>query len=254
MSRTCSICAHTAYDAIEVAHQSGASNRRIAAQFNVPETSLRRHFTSHSAPLSDDKRRTTPPSHARNVPPDSPVPHEPPARKANGTIPAEIRPGTQAAFLAAFVELANESGACRAVQIDRATVRWWEEHQGDFSLRYQDAQAQVNDSLRGEMFRRGVKGVAEPVVNMGKIVRNDDGSILTVQKYSDTLLVKLAAARMPAEFREKSQIEMTGNMSVQHDHSLHDDPEADALARQLLLRLGQAARPADAGGTGLSGE
>jgi len=47
MTRTCTICAHAQRHAIEKLIVGGTPNRRIAAQFNVAETSLRRHAAMH---------------------------------------------------------------------------------------------------------------------------------------------------------------------------------------------------------------
>jgi hypothetical protein len=43
MPRKCTVCGHSKRAAIDKAVISGESNRRIAAQFQVSETSLRRH-------------------------------------------------------------------------------------------------------------------------------------------------------------------------------------------------------------------
>lgn len=155
---------------------------------------MRRHCASHLSGAAKDKRRA------------ASAPH---TRKQGENIPQDLRPAVQAAFLAAFVTKGNEIGACRAIQLDPGTIDWWEEHDPDFSFRYARAKAERNDMIRGEMYRRAVHGVPEPVVSSGKVIRNDDGSVMTVQKYSDTLIAKLASAWMP-EFREKSQMEISG--------------------------------------------
>lgn len=188
----CTICAHPQCDAINASHQSGAPNRRIATQFSVPESTLRRHFAKH-------------PTEKGNVPSRATSPDRLPARKRQQgqRILPDVRPATQSAFLAAFCELANESGACDAVQIDRSAVRYWEEHDPDFSLRYEDARARVNDAIRDEIHRRAVRGYTETLMNA-------KGDTVEVTKYSDRLLEFWAKARM-SEFREKSQLDVTSN-------------------------------------------
>jgi hypothetical protein len=42
-----------------------------------------------------------------------------------------------------------------------------------------------------------VEGVAEPFVSAGKLVRGDDGKPITVQRYSDNLLLALLKMRRP---------------------------------------------------------
>jgi len=226
MSRSCSICTNPQRDAIDAAHQRGESNRRIASQYGLTEASVRRHCASHVTELPEAKRR------------DASVPH---ARKQGENIPQEVRPGTQAAFLAAFVELGNEIGACRAIQIDPGTIDWWEEHDTDFSFRYARAKAERNDVIRGEMYRRAIKGVPEPVVSGGKVMTNADGSVMTVQKYSDALIGKLASAWMRSEFADKQQVEISGKDGgpIQSQQTVALDvrgmtPEQLAALRQVL--------------------
>ncbi len=66
--------------------------------------------------------------------------------------------------------------------------------------------------IRAELFRRAVQGVEEPVVSAGKLVRNIDGTPLTVRKYSDALMAALAKARL-AEFKDKP-VEVHSRMEV----------------------------------------
>jgi transposase-like protein len=47
MPRTCTICSHPDRDAVEHAIVSGGSIRRIAAQFGLTPTSVRRHMANH---------------------------------------------------------------------------------------------------------------------------------------------------------------------------------------------------------------
>jgi predicted transcriptional regulator len=47
MTRVCTICSHTARDAIEDAFIAGTPKRRIAAQYGVTEQAVRRHLREH---------------------------------------------------------------------------------------------------------------------------------------------------------------------------------------------------------------
>jgi transposase-like protein len=47
MPRTCTICSHPDRDAVEHAIVSGGSIRRIAAQYGLTPTSVRRHMANH---------------------------------------------------------------------------------------------------------------------------------------------------------------------------------------------------------------
>lgn len=185
MPRSCTICSHPQRAALETALRDETSLRDIARQYAVSKDGLARHKASHMV-VAEKRDRPT----------DRP-------RRQGIRIAPEVKPATQAAFLAAFIELANESGACRAVSIDRSTVRQWEEHDAAFSLKYQDAREQVNDSIRGEIFRRAKTGYDEEVAT-------PKGDVVTIHKYSDRLMEFLAKARM-SEFREKQQLDVTSN-------------------------------------------
>lgn len=47
MAQVCTICSHSERAAIEAAIVSGTANRRIAAQYGIVETSIRRHAATH---------------------------------------------------------------------------------------------------------------------------------------------------------------------------------------------------------------
>ena len=159
----------------------------------------------------------------------------------NNSTPKKRRPGqrmtstqrkaAQAAFLATFEQSANVTQACRAAGIDRSMAYQWLEHDEQFSILYHQAEQIANDAIRAEIFRRGHDGVEEPVLNQGQLVyeyepvldengeqRKDEkgkpmwkrGRMFTVRKYSDTLLIFLAKARMP-EFRDKSSVDVNTN-------------------------------------------
>ena len=51
MPQPCSICIHPEREAIDAALVAGVPNRRIAAQYGMGETSVRRHKDAHIPPL-----------------------------------------------------------------------------------------------------------------------------------------------------------------------------------------------------------
>ena len=129
-----------------------------------------------------------------------------PTPKKRGRMSATRRKAVQAAFLAAFERSANVTEACHASDIDRSTFYQWLEHDETFTMLYHQAEQIANDAIRAEIKRRGMDGYDEPVYQSGLLVG-------TVHKYSDTLLIFLAKARM-SEFREKQQVEVTGHVDV----------------------------------------
>ena len=127
----------------------------------------------------------------------------PKKRRSGQRMTTMQRKAAQAAFLAAFEKAANVTQACREAGIDRSTCYQWLEHDQQFSMLYHQAEQIANDAIRAEIFRRGHDGWDEDVYSFGKYQG-------TVRKYSDTLLIFLAKARMP-EFREKSQLDVNTN-------------------------------------------
>lgn len=51
MPRVCTVCSHPERETIDAALASGEPNRRIAARFNLAESSVRRHVAEHIATL-----------------------------------------------------------------------------------------------------------------------------------------------------------------------------------------------------------
>jgi hypothetical protein len=118
----------------------------------------------------------------------------------------------QSAFLKSFANAGNVRAACMSANVDRSTVRQWEEHDTDFSLKYNLAKEDVNDAIRGEIFRRAMFGEERFVTSMGKVVYHEDKP-LTIREKSDTLLIFQAKARMP-EYREKQEVTHSGSIDV----------------------------------------
>lgn len=142
-------------------------------------------------------------------------------RRRGQRMTAEERRIAQEQFLKTFAKNANVRAACMVAGIDRSQVYRWQEHDEEFSFKFNIATEEANDLIRGAMWLRGVDGITKPVVSMGKVVyveeMGKDGKIekkpLTEKVYSDSLLSLLAKARMP-EFREKQQIEVSGALTI----------------------------------------
>lgn len=129
------------------------------------------------------------------------------------------REATQEKFLKALSMTANIRAACMAAGIDRSLVYYWQEHDTEFSLRFNVANQEANDLLFAAAWERGVKGYEKPMVSLGRPVFVD-GKPLMEKVYSDSLLSLLMKARMP-EFREKQSIDVQANVtgSLQSDLS-----------------------------------
>ena len=140
------------------------------------------------------------------------------ARRQGQNLNQQEKLEAQANFLGRFAEDGNVTEACKAAGVSRTIVYQWKDKNKAFAELFAEAEAQSNDAIRAEIYRRAVTGWQEPMVSAGKLVCN-------VTKYSDALLMFHAKARMP-EYREK-----------QPDVNVTVDVEG-AKAR-LIAKLGQ---------------
>ena len=106
----------------------------------------------------------------------------------------------QRLFLQAYAEHANVTLAARAAHIPRQRIYEWLEHDERFSLQFNQAKEEAKDTIRAEIYRRGVEGWDEAQFSAGKRMG-------TIRKYSDTLLIFHAKMLMP-EYREKSTVDV----------------------------------------------
>jgi hypothetical protein len=114
------------------------------------------------------------------------------ARSPGNRLTKQQRLETQEKFLKAFSMTANVRAACMTANIDRSTIRQWEEHDETFSFRYNEAKEDANDMIRAEIWTRAMKGKTIDV----------EGRLPLVIEPSDRLLEFMAKARMP-EYRDK---------------------------------------------------
>ena len=169
-----------------------------------------------------------------------------PKRRPGETLTAEQVAAAKIAFLDAYAAHGNVGAACDAARIHRSTVYRWLEHDEPFSLLYTQAKTEYDDLIREEIDRRARRGWSETVYQLAKRAG-------TVRKYSDTLLIFQAKARMP-EYRDK--VDVQAHVQAGSDDGADDTAEAAALARGFLFGLGSLAaqRSGNADGSGPSGE
>lgn len=128
------------------------------------------------------------------------------ARKRGGPLSPKRREAAQAAFLAAYAETGIITSAAQTAGVNRTTIYEWQEHDETFALRFKQAEAVSNEVIRAEIHRRAVTGWDEPVYQLAKYAG-------VVRKYSDTLLIFEAKRRMP-EYRDKQQVEISGQLDI----------------------------------------
>lgn len=122
----------------------------------------------------------------------------------------EQRAAVQDLFLDAFGKTGNVRLSCMKAGIHRSTIYEWQEHDETFALRFKQAEREVEDVLEGEALRRAVHGVQKPLVSMGRVVTDASGSPITITEYSDTLLVKMLAARHHLYGDKARRVEVSG--------------------------------------------
>jgi hypothetical protein len=169
-------------------------------------------------------------------------------RRPGQRMTAVQRKATQEVFLQAFSMTANVRASCLKAGIDRSLVYQWQEHDDAFSFKFKQAELDANDMIRGELFRRAVQGVDEPVISVGKLVYVEDKNKkmvpLTIKKYSDSLLSLLAKARMP-EFRDQSKVDVNAQVTTQSAGTLNIDTRnmtQEELSQLKALAMSMKAR------------
>lgn len=116
-------------------------------------------------------------------------------------------------FVTSLAGGASITRSCEAAGVARSTAYEWRAADEAFAALWDEALDAGNDLLEDEARRRAVQGVEKPVVAMGKVARNDDGSVLMIREYSDTLLALMLKAKKPKEYRERIDVNANANVS-----------------------------------------
>lgn len=120
-------------------------------------------------------------------------------------------------FLAKLAVRANISDACAAAAIARSTVYAWRDEDAAFAQAWDDALETAIDAMEREAHRRAFEGTRKPVIGrVGKdedgILRDEDGAVLYVREYSDSLAALLLKAHRPEKYRERIETKHTGEI------------------------------------------
>lgn len=162
---------------------------------------------------------------------DSPAP-----RRQGQNMTDEERLQAQVTFLEEFAKQANVTKACEIAGIHRSLVYQWLQADENFMLGWAESEQRANDVLRAEAYRRAVDGTEEPIVSMGKVVRDETtGSMLTVKKYDTPLLLTLMRARMP-EYRDSRQVTVDSTVNVNTSHQLTIDTRGMSAEELAAIR------------------
>lgn len=124
------------------------------------------------------------------------------------------RQRTRDVFVAALARGLSITGALDEARLARRTAYDWRNTDADFAALWEEAVEAGSDFIEDEARRRAVEGCEEPIVAMGKVARNEDGSVMTVRKYSDTLMTLILKARRPEKYRERVSTEISGGVTI----------------------------------------
>jgi hypothetical protein len=113
-------------------------------------------------------------------------------------------------FLETLAETGNVTAAAAAAGISRGGAYDHRQIDDAFAAAWREAEEIAADKLEAEAWRRAVDGVSEPVISMGKLVRDENDQPVTIQRYSDNLLALLLRAHRPEKFRDRTSHEHTG--------------------------------------------
>lgn len=116
-------------------------------------------------------------------------------------------------FLEALAETGNVTLAARAAAVSRTSIYAHRNADDDFQRAWLEAEQVAADRLEAEAWRRGVDGVAEPVVSAGRLVTDAAGNPMLTHRYSDQLLMALLRAHRPEKYREKT-IDLPGMLTL----------------------------------------
>ena len=117
-------------------------------------------------------------------------------------------------FFAALAKGLPVATAAQAAGYGRTMVYEHKEKDEAFCQRWEDAVAVAIENMEMVADQRALEGVEEPVFYQGK-------KCGTVRKFSDTLLMFRLKALAPDKYRERHQLEHSGE--IEHKHSIEDD-------------------------------
>ena len=111
-------------------------------------------------------------------------------------------------FLEVLAKCGNVTAAAAAAGVARCVPYEHRKTDDAFAKAWEEAEEVAADRLEAEAGRRGVEGVEEPVISLGKVVQGADGEPLIIRRYSDTVLLALLRAHRPEKYRERSSVEI----------------------------------------------
>ena len=191
--------------------------------------------------------------------PSPPLPPDP-AAAARAALHEEATRAKKQTLLDAYARIGNITQAAQVAGIERRLHYDWIDQDADYRARFADKCLEARDRVDGEIARRGIVGIEEPLVYAGRPVMIDDMTgppgpdgrrpqkMLTRRVYSDLLLIFYAKGLNPEKYRDNYRVEHTGagGGPVEHEHRvtfyLPANPRAAAQVQRALPPAERAAR------------
>lgn len=130
------------------------------------------------------------------------------------TVPQRTALIKKAVFLRAFAVRGVMRDGCKAAGVTYNLVHtYWRKNDPWFEKMLLEATFETKDLLEAEAYRRAVEGVDEPVIYQGMITTVFDpltglDKVLTVKRYSDTLLQMLLKASDREKYSDQSKLQV----------------------------------------------
>lgn len=123
-------------------------------------------------------------------------------------IPEKFTADKRAVFLAALAKHGFVARAARLAGVTRETARLARKKDKVFAQAWDAALAEYVEDLEAEADRRAYKGTLKPVYYKGK-------KCGVVREYSDTLMIFRLKALKPEVYKDRSETNHTGNVTVE---------------------------------------
>lgn len=155
---------------------------------------------------------------------------------ANGGRRPDVRGDWKKRFLKHFAETRSVARALELTPVDRSTAYTARKTDPEFGAAWLEVEDAMVDEMEAEAYRRAVEGVSKPVVSAGKYVTD-------VTEYSDSLLQFLLRHRRPDVYRERTEVQHSGEIGARQTTMVVLDPALSAQALDLLSKAAAAEPP-----------
>lgn len=123
-------------------------------------------------------------------------------------IPEKFTADLRAKFLAHLAKYGFVERAAKAAGVNRDTARNARKSDAAFSRAWDEALAVYTETLEAEADRRAYKGTLKPVFYQGV-------KCGAIREFSDTLLIFRLKALKPEVYKDRSETNHTGNVTVE---------------------------------------